>query len=85
MIDLNILNYVCSTKYKLKDFSEKFKKILQSKTCVSACDGKYLIQNGMQEGGKIGRVLKTIEKEWMNNNFQISKDRVREIIKYNTN
>ena len=85
LIDLNILNYVCSTKYKLKDFSEKFKKILQSKTFVFPFDGKYLIQNGMQEGAKIGRVLKTIEKEWMNNNFQISKDRVREIIKYNTN
>ena len=85
LIDLNILNYVCNTKYKLKDFSEKLKNILQSKTYVFPFDGKYLIQNGMQEGSTLGRVLKIIEKEWINNNFQISRDRVREIIKLNDN
>ena len=34
----------------------------------------------MNQGSAIGIVLKEIEHEWLKNNFQISKERVREII-----
>ena len=37
----------------------------------------------MKEGSVLGKVLKTIEKEWVDNSFKISKDRVKEIIKKN--
>ena len=70
-------------KYKLKDFSDTLKKILQSKTNFFPIDGKYLMQNGMKEGSKLGKVLKIIENEWIINGFKISKDRVKEIIKLN--
>ena len=46
-------------------------------------DGKYLMQNGMKEGYELGIVLKKIEAEWIDNAFKISKDRVKEIIKFN--
>jgi hypothetical protein len=39
----------------------------------------------MQEGQRLGNVLKTLEKEWINNNFKISNERVEEIIKLNSN
>ena len=39
----------------------------------------------MKEGLKLGRVLKIIEKEWIANGFKISKNRVEEIIKLNSN
>ena len=39
----------------------------------------------MQEGMLIGKTLKMIENEWLNNNFEISKERVREIIKVQNN
>ena len=83
LINLNILNFVNNSKYKFKDFSKIVKKILQSKTHLFPIDGKYLIQNGMKEGSTLGRTLKEIENEWIINNFKISKDRVKEIIKSN--
>ena len=70
-----------NSKYKIKDFSETFKKILQSKDHIFPIDGKYLIQQGMKEGSKLGMVLKIVEDEWIDNEFEISKDREKEIIK----
>ena len=43
------------------------------------------MENGLNEGILVGKVLKKIEKEWVNNNFKISEDRVKEIVKLNTN
>ena len=43
------------------------------------------MQKGMKEGLKLGRVLKMIEEEWIANRFEISKNRVVEIIKLNSN
>ena len=85
LINLNILNFVINTKVKFKDFSETLKKILKSKTHKFDIDGKYLIKNGMQQGLLMGKVLKKIEDEWIQNGFKISKDRVKEIIKLNSN
>ena len=33
----------------------------------------------------LGNVLKTLENEWINNNFKISNERVEELIKVNSN
>ena len=38
----------------------------------------------MQEGQSLGNVLKTLEKEWINNDFKISNQRIEEIIKVNS-
>jgi len=83
LINLNILNFVNNSKCKLKDFSEILQKILQSRTHLFPINGKYLIQNGMKEGSALGKVLKIIEDDWIANDFKISKDRVKEIIKSN--
>ena len=39
----------------------------------------------MKEGLALGKVLKTVEEEWINNNFKITKDKVTELIKQNQN
>ena len=85
LIDLNILNFVIDTKYKFKDFSENLKKILRSKTYEFNIDGKYLIDNGMEQGALMGKVLKKIEEEWIRNNFKITKKQVQEIIRLYSN
>ena len=46
---------------------------------------KYLKENGMKEGLLMGKVLKKIEEEWVKNNFQITKERVKEIIRLQSN
>ena len=80
LINLNILNFVINPTIKLKDFSQILSKILKSKTHKFNIDGKYLIKNGMQQGSQMGKALKDIEEEWIKNNFQITKERVKEII-----
>ena len=55
------------------------------KVPIFPIDGEILKQKGMQEGQSLGNVLKTLEKEWINNNFKISNERVEEIIKVNSN
>ena len=82
MIHLNILNFCCNSKWVLK-FFETLSKILRSKFIISL-DGKYLMDNGMKEGVLLGQVLKKIEKEWIDNKFKISNDRINEIIKLNS-
>ena len=84
LIILNILNFLDNTNYKEKEFFDSLKKILKSKVYDFPINGKYLIQKGMVEGSKLGKVLKIIEEEWINNNFKISKDRINEIIKLNS-
>jgi poly(A) polymerase len=85
LINLNTLNFINNSKYKIKDFSVTLKKILQSKIHFFPIDGKYLMQKGMKEGSALGRVLKIIEDEWIANGFKISKSRVEEIIHLNLN
>ena len=80
LINLNILNFVINSSTKLKDFSDILSRILKSKTHKFNIDGKYLIENGMQQGSLVGKALKEIEEEWIRNNFQITKERVKEII-----
>tara|TARA_B100001057_G_scaffold440107_1_gene473792 strand:- start:706 stop:1968 length:1263 start_codon:yes stop_codon:yes gene_type:complete len=80
LINLNILNFAINSSTKLKDFSDTLSKILKSKTHKFNIDGKYLIENGMQQGLLVGKALKEIEEEWIKNNFQITKERIKEII-----
>ena len=85
LINLNILNFVINEKIKLKDFSDTLKKILQSKKQKFPIDGKYLMDNGMKQGSQMGKVLKKIEEEWIKNNFKISEDQMKEIIRLHSN
>jgi tRNA nucleotidyltransferase/poly(A) polymerase len=85
LIALNILSFASNPKYNLASFSKTLKKILESKIHKFSIDGRYLMNNGMKEGVSLGKVLKLIEEEWINNNFKISKDRILELIKLNLN
>ncbi len=85
LIALNLINFSINSKVKINDFSKTLNKILKIKVPIFPIDGETLKQKGMQEGQMLGNVLKTLEKEWMNNNFKISNERVEEIIKVNSN
>ena len=39
----------------------------------------------MKQGSQMGKVLKKIEKEWINNNFKISDEKMKEIIRLHSN
>ena len=85
LIALNLINFSKNSKEKLKNFSKVLKKILKIKIPIFQIDGEFLKRKGMQEGHSLGNVLKTLEKEWINNDFKISNERIEEIIKANSN
>ena len=70
---------------KLHDFSKILNLILKTKEPKFNINGEFLKQNGMKESENLGRVLKVIEDEWIKNKFKISQDRVKELIKINSN
>ena len=39
----------------------------------------------MQEGAMMGKVLKKVEEEWINNNFKITKSKIQETIQLYSN
>ena len=74
-----------NTKIKINDFLTILNKILKTKVPVFPIDGEFLKQKGLREGQSLGNILKTLEKEWMNNNFKISNKKIEEIIQINLN
>ena len=79
------LNFTENSKILLSEFLNINKKIKNYKILKLPFDGNYLIENGLDQGVLVGHVLKKIEEEWIENNFKISEDRVKEIVKLNTN
>ena len=84
LILLNLLNYAKNSKIKLYEFEKTLNGILKSNIPKFHIDGEYLKQNGMQEGASLGKVLKIVEDEWVNNKFKISDDRVKQLIQNNS-
>ena len=85
LIALNLIYYSMNPKVKIIDFSKIYNKILKTKVPLFPINGEFLKKKGMKEGQFLGNVLKTLEIEWMNNNFKISNERIEEIIKKNLN
>ena len=80
LIALNLINFTNNPKIKFQDFTINFNKILKSRIPNFHVNGEYLKKLGMREGESLGKVLKAIEKEWLENNFKISDDKIKELI-----
>ena len=78
---LNIINFLAEKKIKHKDYLNILNIIEKASISKFPFDGNYLKKNGIQEGVAIGKTLKILENEWLNNNFKISDQKVLEIIK----
>ncbi len=85
LIALNLIYFSINSKVKFNDFSKILKEILKITIPIFPIDGDFLKRKGMQEGQSLGNTLKTLEKEWINNDFKISNERIEEIIKVNLN
>ena len=85
LIALNFINFSINSKVKNRDFSIILENILKIKVPLFPIDGEYLKQKGMREGQSLGNVLNILEKEWVKNNFNISNERIEEVIKINSN
>ena len=81
LINLNIINFSINPKIKIDEFSKILNLVLKSNVPKLHVNGEYLKKNGMKEGESLGKVLKKIESEWANNNFEISNERIKDLIK----
>ena len=81
LIKLNTLYFASTKKAKLRDYLNVLNNIKKQDIPKFSFDGNYLKEKGMQEGALIGKTLKLIEDEWLDNDFRISNKRVLEIIK----
>ena len=81
LISLNIINFSINSKIKIDEFSKILNLVLKSNVPKLHVNGEYLKKNGMKEGESLGKVLKKIESEWANNNFEISNQRIKDLIK----
>ena len=85
LINLNLLNFSINSKVREDDCSEIIKRVLKASIPKFHIDGEYLKQNGMEEGEKLGKVLNILEEEWLSNDFKISKEKVKDLIKSYSN
>tara|TARA_A100001015_G_scaffold133077_1_gene147659 strand:- start:268 stop:1524 length:1257 start_codon:yes stop_codon:yes gene_type:complete len=81
LISLNLLFFTINKKLKLRNYLDIFNNIQKYSIPKFAFNGDYLKEKGMKEGAVIGKTLKLIESEWVDNDFRISNERVQEIIK----
>ena len=78
---LNTLHFTSNKKMKIKNYLDVLNNIKKIDIPKFSFDGNYLKEKGMKEGALIGKTLKLIESEWLDNNFKVSDKRVLKIIK----
>ena len=79
---LYCLNLLDKTKISSKDL-DFFRSLEKISIPNFPFDGKTLLKKGIQQGKKIGIILKEAEKTWVQNNFKLSSEDFETIIKKN--
>ncbi len=77
---LNLLKFLDSDKIKLNDYLNTLNIINKLSLPKFPFDGSYLKNKGIKEGVLIGKTLKSLKQEWLNNDFKISNQRISQII-----
>ena len=85
MKNLAILKYFIKSKNNLDDLNKIIKKIEKLSIPKFPYDGSYLKKKGVKEGLFMGKILKKMENEWLNNEFKISDEVILKIIKNQDN
>ena len=82
---LNIINFSYDKKIKLDDYLNIFNKVNKLSLPKFPFDGNYLKNKGIKEGAAMGKVLKLLENDWIENSFNISEERISKIINEHRN
>jgi poly(A) polymerase len=72
--------YCVELKFSTQLLSNLLKEVDKTKIPIFPFNGQYLIKRGLTEGKKIGLALKELEKEWVENNFNLNAKEVIFII-----
>ena len=77
---LNKINFFIDNKMKFNDYLEISNLIKKISIPKFTIDGNYLKNKGVGEGKIIGKILRSLEVEWIKNDFKISEDEITKII-----
>ena len=80
MQTLNIVYFSINKNVKLEDYLNTSNIIKKSYVPKFPLDGNFLKNKGVREGATIGKILKLLENDWIESNFQISNQRISKII-----
>ena len=76
--------YNLTNKKTLNDnFNEILSKIENTQVPKFPLTGNDLLKKGVKSGWRVGKVLREIEKKWIENNFQINEDEIKSLVKKN--
>ena len=80
---IDILDYkILTTKKNTKNFVDLKKYFIEFEIPVLPIKAKDLIEKfDLKEGKLLGLILREIEEKWLNNNFNISKNQIEDIVK----
>ena len=80
---IDILDFKILTSKKNKDYFIDLKKYFNEfEIPVMPVKAKDLIEKfNLKEGKLLGSIIKEIEEQWLNNNFKISNDQIKDIVK----
>ena len=70
-----------------KTLGSKIEEILSTISCTSIPEfpvtGSDLLKQGVKSGRNVGKILKKIEKKWIENNFEIDHEEIKILVKKN--
>jgi poly(A) polymerase len=72
--------YCAEKKFSFSLLKKIINDINKIKVPIFPFNGKYLIEQGLKDGKKIGFALKELEKEWVKNNFNLNSQEAVSII-----
>ena len=70
-----------NNKKKYLELNQILKKIENTNIPEFPITGKDLLKHGLKSGKKIGEAIKTIEKHWIENNFNLKNDQLKNLLK----
>ena len=81
MISLTKFYYAVIKPKNLKKIDDLIKEIKSLRVPEFPLTGEYLINKGFKSGRKIGEILKKVEKVWIENDFNLKKEDLNNLIK----
>jgi poly(A) polymerase len=77
---LIVFIYSVEKEFSLNMLNKIINDIDQMKIPNFPFDGKYIIDQGLEDGKKIGSALRELEEEWIKNNFNLKAQEVTSIV-----
>ena len=73
--------FISYSKKNYANLVNILKKIESTNIPEFPITGKYLLEQGLQSGRKVGEILKKIEKKWIENDFNLEDEELKNLIK----